>query len=527
MKDGKTVPERPANSRSLRPIGRVMLIFPPFFDVKHVFDPMVCPPLGIASLAAWIRDRVEVAILDCVAEAPDQRVAEGDGYERVGLSWDRILDRIRAFSPDMVGISCLFSNQFSCVRLLSERIKKEIDPEIVVVTGGTHPSFLAEQTLMQTAVDYVVLGEGELGLAAIIDAHNGKGRIDDIDGIAFRDNGTARVRPRTTWIENLDDLPLPARDLLPMEAYFKAGKPMAYHWRRRRNTPIISSRGCPFGCPFCSSYLHWGRRFRRRSPEKVLAEIEHLRDVYGVTELKWQDDNLTADRGRAMAIFSGMIERGLSMPWNTPNGIALWTIDDELMGLMKKSGCYQITLAVESGDPDTFAAYVKKPFPLDKARQVARLARKHGISTVAYFIIGFPGETLAQVNNSMRFGLDLGVDYLVPFVFNPLPGSDLWRVCVEQGRITEDYAYEKGNHYHQSRLNMAAFDAGELALIQRRTYLRNLARMPLRNPREFVAWYGRQLLFQPDFLALFAANLTDTARLAVQKIRGGGTRTGA
>ncbi|ABW67546.1 B12-binding domain-containing radical SAM protein [Desulfosudis oleivorans] len=505
----------------LRPIQRVMLIFPPFFDVKHVFDPMVCPPLGIASLAAYIRDRVDVAILDCVAEAPGQREPEGDLYERVGLSWDQILDCIRAFAPDMVGISCLFSNQFACVRVLSEKIKREIDPDMVVVAGGTHPSFLAEQTLLKTAVDYVVLGEGELGLAGILDAHNRGERVEEIDGIAFRgENGAIRVNQRTTWIENLDDLPLPARDLLPMEAYFKAGKPMAYHWRKRRNTPIVSSRGCPFGCPFCSSYLHWGKRFRTRSAENVLAEIAHLKSRYDIQELKWQDDNLTADRKRAMAIFRGMVDRGLTMPWNTPNGIALWTIDDELMGLMKQSGCYQITLAVESGDPDTFAAYVKKPFSLDRAREVARLAKKHGISTVAYFIIGFPGETLEQVQRSMRFGLDLGVDYLVPFVFNPLPGSDLWRTCVESGRITEDYAYEKGNHYHQARLNVAAFDARELELIQRRTYLRNLLRMPLRNPKEFAAWYGRQLFFQPDFLALFAANIMDTGKLLFQKAMG-------
>ncbi len=505
----------------LRPVRRVMLVFPPFFDVKHVLDPMVCPPLGVASLAAYIRDAVDVAILDCVAEAPGLRVPVSDSHQIVGLSWDSIIKRISDFNPDLVGISSMFSNQFFCVRVLSELIKKRIDPQIVVVTGGTHPSFLPEQTLRRTPVDYVVLGEGELGLKGIIDAHNGRVRLEEVDGIAWRRNdGEPVVHPRTSWIEDLDRLPLPARDLLPMEAYFKTAKPMGYFWRKRRNTPVISSRGCPYGCPFCSSHLHWGSRFRKRSVENVLAEIEHLRDKYNIKEIKWQDDNLTADRQRAKKIFQGMVDRGLAMPWNTPNGVALWTLDEEMMRLMKQSGCYQLTLAVESGDPASFERYVKKPFSLDKAVEVARLARKHGITTVAYFIIGFPGETIEQVKRSMRFGLDMGVDYLVPFIYNPLPGSELWKWCVEQGYVDEEYAYEIGNHYHQARLTMAQCDSRELELIQRGTYFMNLLRMPLRNPREFVEWYGRQLLFHTDSLALFSINVLNMARLGIKEIAG-------
>ncbi|MDY6831632.1 MAG: cobalamin-dependent protein, partial [Thermodesulfobacteriota bacterium] len=169
----------------LRPVRRVMLIFPPMHDIRHV-DTMVCPPMGIASLAAHIRDRVEVGLLDCLAEAGVHRVAISEKIERVGLPYDDILARIRAFAPDMVGLSCIFSSQFSCVTEIARRVKQEIDPEMIVVTGGTHPSFLPETTLKHTYIDYVVLGEGELGLERLIDAHNSGGRIEDIDGIAFR-----------------------------------------------------------------------------------------------------------------------------------------------------------------------------------------------------------------------------------------------------------------------------------------------------------------------------------------------------
>ncbi|MFP4446707.1 MAG: B12-binding domain-containing radical SAM protein, partial [Desulfosudaceae bacterium] len=279
----------------LRPVKRLMLIFPPMFNTRQI-DTMVCPPMGIASLAAYVRDLVEVRLLDCLAEDGDRREPVSQSIDRVGMSYARIIDEIRTWAPDMVGLSCIFSSQWSAVAELTERIKQDVDSDMVVVTGGTHPSFLPESTLARSRVDYVVLGEGERGLRDLIMAHNRGGGLDRIDGIAYRDNGSIVVRPRTSWIEDLDSLPFPARDLLPMEKYFATRVPMGLHWRKVRNTPIVSSRGCPLKCPFCSSWRHWGARFRKRSAGNVLAEIAHLRDVYDVRELKWQDDNLTTDR---------------------------------------------------------------------------------------------------------------------------------------------------------------------------------------------------------------------------------------
>ncbi len=504
----------PSATNRLRPVAKLMFIFPPYYHVKNILPPMVCPPLGVAYLAAFVRDMVDVALLDCVVEGARQRRPTAGKMEIIGLSPDEIVDRVRRQAPDMVGISCIFSNQFPLMRQLTDRIKSEIDKDIVIVTGGTHPSFLPEQTLEKTGVDYVVLGEGELGLRAIIDAHNGRQNLEAVDGIAYRDGDRICVRPRESWIESLDDLPFPARELLPMEKYFKALAPMAYFWRKIRNTPLISSRGCPYRCPFCSSWRHWGGRFRKRSAENVLAEIEHLKERYDVQELKWQDDNLTLDRQRAVDIFRGMTDRGLVMPWNTPNGLALWTVDDELLGLMKKSGCYQITIAVESGDPVSFERYVKKPFSLDRAVETARLARRHGISTVGYFIIGFPEESMRQIENSLRFGQKIGVDYLVPFVYTPLPGSELWRYCLERGIISDDYAYEIGNDFYQSALNVASIESARLQFMQGKTYFQNLLKLPFRNPREFFSWYGRQLLLQPYAVKQFVVNVLRTVSLA-------------
>jgi magnesium-protoporphyrin IX monomethyl ester (oxidative) cyclase len=479
-----------------------MLIFPPMFDIKDV-DTMYCPPLGIAYLGAFVRDTVDVKLLDALVEGANRRVPVTDHIELVGLGYDDVIDRIRDYEPDLVGFSCVFSNQFASIRELAGRIKAEVDPDVVVAAGGTHPSFLAERTLNTTDIDYVVLGEGELTLRGIIEAHNRGHGIDDLDGIAYRNGDRVQVNPRVNMIENLDSLPLPARDLLPMEKYFKENVPMGIHWRNRRNTPIITSRGCPCSCTFCSSTVHWGSRYRFRSPESVLSEIEHLKDTYGINELKFQDDNLTMPRKRAQAIFQGMIDRGLDMPWNTPNGVAVWTLDEKMIKLMKKSGCYEFTLAVESGDQWVLDNIVKKPLKLEKVLEVARLARKHRIATVGYFIIGFPGETIEQIRNSLRFGVKLKLDYFIPFIYNPLPGSELWEVCKEKGYIPEDYHYEEANNYFQSDLNTENFNSHELERLQHANYMKNLLKLPFRNPREFYAYYRRVFFSRPGFLRTF------------------------
>lgn len=492
--------------KMLRPIQRVMLIFPPMFDLRDI-DTMCCPPLGIAYLGAFVRDMAEVRLLDAVVEGIDQRAPVFDKMDLVGLSYDDILARVRSFKPDLVGFSCVFSNQFASIKELSRRIKSEIDRDIVLVAGGTHPSFLPERALHTTALDFIVLGEGELTFRKLLAAHNNNGDITEIDGLAFLDGDRVRVNPREHWVENLDDLPFPARDLLPMEKYFKVNTPMNFHWRKRRNTPMITSRGCPHHCAFCSSTIHWGKRYRYRSTENILAEIEHLKNDFGVSELKFQDDNLTIPSWRARELFQTMIDRKLAMPWNTPNGVAIWSLDEDLIKLMKKSGCYEFTLAVESGDPWVLKNIANKPLKLEKAVDVARLARKHRVSTVGYFIIGFPGETMDQIKRTLRFAHSLKLDYFRAFIYNPLPGSPLWTVCKEKGYIPEDYHYEEANHYFQSDLNTENFTSKELVKLQTRSYVRSILTLPFRNPGEFINYYGRMLLTQPQFLRSFFAYL--------------------
>jgi anaerobic magnesium-protoporphyrin IX monomethyl ester cyclase len=509
--------------KPLRPIRRVLLIYPPVYDIRFV-DTMVVPPMGIMYLAAFVRDQVDVRLLDAVVEDPSHRVPAANDMELVGLGYDEIIRRVQQFQPDLVGFSCIFSSQMQSIRQLAKRIKTEVDPDMVLVAGGTHPSFLPEQTLNSSDLDYIVLGEGELTFRGLIDAHNRGTGLEGLDGIAYRDGGRVEVHPRTRWVENLDDLPFPARDLLPMEDYFRYNIPMLLIWKKRRNTPIITSRGCPYRCTFCSSTAHWGHRFRPRSPDNVLAEIQHLRDTYNVQELKFQDDNLTLIKKRAQAIFQGMIDRGLAMPWNTPNGVAIWTLDEELIRTMKQSGCYHLCLALESGDPEVLKNIINKPVDLDEAREVVRLCRKYKISPWANVIIGFPGETLAQVHNTLRFARELKLDNLLPFIFNPLPGSQLWDVCIDQGYLPRDYHYEEANNFGRSDLRSDQFTTRQLSALQFKSYLVNVLWRPIRCPWMFYSYYPRLLLSRPNFLRTFILLLGKFLGLLFKSAPAPGTR---
>ncbi len=480
-----------------------MLAFPPMANVR--FTNNICAlPMGIAALAAYLRERteVEVGALDAVVEGYDQVEDLGGDTVRFGLGFDEIEARIAEFGPDLLGISTIFSSQFPFVREITRRAKAA-DPELFVVTGGTYPSFYPERALETSELDAVVIGEGELPLTEIIERLNAGRGLDDVAAVAYRDGEAVVVHAERNLIEDLDTLPEPARDLFPVEQYFAVNLPMQAISRDRRNLSVSTSRGCPYGCRFCSSTIHWGRRYRMRSVESVLDEMEHLKERYGVGEIKFEDDNLTFDKDRAKALFAGMIERGLNFHWNTPNGIAVRHLDDEMLGLMKRSGCYELTLAVESGDAEVLKNIIHKPMKLDEARSAAARIKAHGIETAGYFIIGFPGETRAQVENTLRFSSSLGLDRVYIFMYTPLPGTPLAEEALERGLVREDFDFETENNYFMPSVKLDDLSWDEMVKMQRRVFWKNNLGLLLRRPDRFIRKYGSTLLAHPELVLKF------------------------
>jgi len=489
-----------------RKIERVLLVYPPVINAK--FTNNVCElPLGIASLAGWLGEQVEVGVLDCALEGYKQIIDLGEGLIRFGLSNSEIISRILEFEPDLVGFSCLFSSQFSIIRQLVKDLKNQA-PEILTVCGGTHPSFLPESCLLSTELDFIVLGEGEQALSGLIQALNQGNNLKEIPSLAFKEEGKVWVHPQRSYLENLDQLPFPARHLFPVEKYFKINIPMQSLSRSSRNLAVATSRGCPYRCQFCSSTIHWGGRYRARSPENVISELKELKERYNLEEVKFEDDNLTARKGRARKIFQGMIEERLNLKWNTPNGIAVWTLDEEMLELMKESGCYELTVAVESGDDEVLKKIVKKPVDLERTREMVKVIKKLGIETSGYFIIGFPGETREQIYHTIEYARSLELDRCYIFIFTPLPGTPLAEQARRMGALGSDYDFENANNYYLPRLHLAEPFAEELFKIHRRAFWSiNLAFL-YRHPFRFVRKYWRSLRSHPEYLVKFFRSLT-------------------
>ncbi len=462
--------------------------------------------MGIASLASWIEKMVDVEVLDCALEGYHNIEQVDKGLIRFGLKDSEILKRIEEQKPDLVGFSCLFSSQFPIIRKLVEKIKK-LDPDIITVAGGTHPSFLPKSALFSTQLDFVVMGEGELVLAQLIQALRSGEELKQIAGLAFRENDGLWIHPQRQYIKDLNQLPTPARHLFKVEEYFKINVPMQSLSRSPRNLPVATSRGCPYQCQFCSSTIHWGRRWRARSAENVLAELEELKERYKVEEIKFEDDNLTANKRRAKEIFKGMIERRLNLKWNTPNGIAVWTLDEEMLELMKESGCYEITVAVESGDEEVLKKIVKKPVDLKRTQEMVKVIKKLGIETSGYFIIGFPGETRQQIMNTINYARSLELDRCYIFIFTPLPGTPLAQLAFEKGLLKSDYDFENANNYFLPRIKLSEVEPDELFKIHRRAFWSiNLAFL-YRHPIRFVRKYWRSLRSHPEYIIKFFRSL--------------------
>ena len=480
---------------------RVMLVFPPSTSLIG-WEPMVTTPMGIAYLASTAREAgYEVACLDTVVEAPGQETAVNDTVSRFGLTYDQIINRIAAWKPDVVGLSCIFSNQWPATRELARRIKAA-DPDVIVVAGGGHPTFLPELCMQDAPFDFIIRGEGEESFVDLLNRIKGGRPVDSVDGLVYRDGESIRVNPKVNLIGDLDSIPFPAHDLLDPERYFKLALPMGYSMMSPRNLPLITSRGCPCLCTFCSSTQLWGKRYRTRSASHVLHELDWLVDKFGIKEIKMHDDNLTINRKRAADIFRGMIERPYRLRWNTPNGIAVWTLDKEMLAMMKRSGCYEITMAIESGNQTVLNDLIRKPLKLDKVREINNAARELGIFRLSYFIIGFPGETREQIMDTIRFARELRLDLGVIFIYNPLPGSELFEECLNRGYITERSFFEVGNQYFSSVVDSDEWTAKELETMIRWEYLRNYLAI-FRSPYLLGRMYYKAFRYRPSFVKSF------------------------
>ena len=282
-------------------INRIMLISPKYTLFKK--DVRRCiTPLGLAYLAAFLeKEGYLVKILDVAAEGYEDIKEHGD-FVTYGLEDEEIKKRITEFKPHVVGVSCIFSTQYENVKHILKLVKG-IDKTMITLTGGSHPTYTVDEVLDFDYIDYVVMGEAELSTLQLLNTLNNGGDLSKIGGLAYRKEGKKFINHELQYIKNIDDLPLPARHLLDMEQYFKINMPQNPYPKGRRVAQIITSRGCPAKCVFCTTTNFWGNRYRGRSAQSVVAEIRTLQEKHNIDEIQFTDDNLTLNKKRSIEIF--------------------------------------------------------------------------------------------------------------------------------------------------------------------------------------------------------------------------------
>lgn len=397
----------------------------------------LAPPLGILYLAAVLKkENYDVNILDSTCEGYHNILSVENNYIKYGLTDDDIRKRIKEYNPDIVGVTSMFSAQQDNA-LNHCNIVKEINKDIIVVLGGIHPSLFPKESIQHKSVDFVIIGEGEFRLIKLLNDLNKNNHHPNFDGVAYKIDGRVHVIFRSTRIEDLDSIPLPSRDLINFEKYIDIGVPYAPFPMNERTCQILTSRGCPFNCNFCSTVKYWGRRFRKRSVDNVINEIEHMVKNYNIKEIQFIDDNMTIDKKRAIELFKRL--KKYNLYWCAPHGLMIKTLDKEMIKLMSESGAYQISVAIESGSRRVLKEIIHKPVPTKKeVKEIVDTCHKYKIQVHGLFIVGLPGEKKDEIFDTLQYPFDVGFDSVSFFIANPAPGSELYDECKEKGYLIKD-----------------------------------------------------------------------------------------
>ncbi len=420
---------------------KVLLINPPQTFYPGSEQPAGNLPIGLMYIAAVLqRAEAKVEILDAFMAATFQKNSDSIS---VGMPFEQIKQEITERKPDIVGISGPFTCQIENSIKVSN-LAKEVNPRILTVMGGPHITLIPQEFLEEAKnVDIAVIGEGEYAMLEIVQAFEGRKQLSQIQGIAYRQNEKVVVNPARPLIENLDDLPFPAYNLVDMEQYLTPKK-IGYRSFQDRAISMITSRGCPFNCCFCAVHLHMGQKFRAHSAKYVLDHIQYVVDKFKVKNIFFEDDNLTLDIKRFEAICDGIIERKIRIGWETPNGVRADCLNLDLLKKMKHSGANSIFVGVESGDQQILDKVICKSLDLNHVVQFAKDAKQIGLKTGAFYIIGFPGETKENMRKTVDFALELKRKYDVGmhlFMATPSYGTRLYEECRTKGYIKQDLTW--------------------------------------------------------------------------------------
>ena len=387
------------------------------------------PPIGIMSLAAYVREKGYSAdVIDAVIN---------------NWSTEEIINYIRAEKPKIIGFSAITSI-FHLAVDCATKIRKEF-PELLTILGGHHASILTKDIIKNNrCFDLVVFGEGELTMLDILDLYKSKDHnfnrfikdyelLKTIAGIAFRKEEEVIINNKRNFIQNIDELPYPARDLVPIEKYI----PLPNQYKRLPTVHMVVIRGCPYQCAFCSNNAIFGRKIRARSPQKVIDEIKFIISKYGSKEISFWDDMMTTNKRWMNEFCDLIIINNIDIIWTCYSRVD--TVTKELLQKMKSAGCWNIFFGFESGDQQLLNN-INKGITLEQIRKATKWCKEVGIEIRASFMLALPGETPELAKKTIDFAKELSPEYAQFCITTPYPGTKLFNEVDKWGSLLEDYS---------------------------------------------------------------------------------------
>jgi anaerobic magnesium-protoporphyrin IX monomethyl ester cyclase len=443
-------------------------------------------PVGIALIAAYLESNgIPVQMLD-LAMHRDWKEAlrtemENHAYSIVGVSFQ--------------------ITQYEEASQISRYVRQN-NPAAKIVYGGSFPSAAPKDCISNPDIDVVCRGEGELTLLQLIRAYENSQPLDAIPGIVFRreDGRIVETEPKAQ-IDNLDLMPLPAYHLFDLEPYICAEHTSDFTGKKYRCMELITSRGCPYHCIYCHSFF--GKTFRGRSPQHVMNEILLLHQKHGVTEFVIWDDTFTMDIQRAKDICDLIIQSGIKIAIQLRGGVRVEQMDEELMAKLRQAGVETMCVGIESA-VWRVQKMIKKNLKIEKVDVLLDLARKYKITTIGLMMMGFPGESITEIKESIRWAAKSQLDYTFFSIVTPYPGTELYDIAIQKGYYSKDGDF-KNMHVMIPHMETSEVKPGRLKWLQIQAYMEFYFR-----PRRL-----RKLLSSGYTMKAFFSSLLDYMTVAI------------
>jgi radical SAM superfamily enzyme YgiQ (UPF0313 family) len=406
------------------------------------------PPINLALLASYLRQFGHQPFIY------DLDWSEG--------SVNEISELILASSPDVVGFTCL-TPRIEITLHIAAKIK-QLNHGVKIVLGGAHVNAVKEQSLYTADIDYAIYGEAEEALVELLKAIKAGGDLSKIRNLIYRKGKKVTINPIRPFIQNIDGLPFPAWDLLNLPDYKDPANFNGIHMG------VMTARGCPWNCIFCSSGVIWGRKVRFRSAENVADELQYIVEKLGITNVMFYDDTFTLNKTRFLKICEEIKKRKLNLRYYCQ--LRVDTIDDEIADGLAESGCMTAALGIESGDEEILKT-LKKGIKKSQAHKAVAALKSAGVPILASYIIGSPGDTHESIHKTFEFAKELDTNQTKFMICTPFPGTELFNMAVEKGILSDrpTPAQCAGLTYYQYvAANMSKVSDEELLRYQRDAY---------------------------------------------------------